>query len=32
MMWATGKLGLSVDEINALFRRLAMFGVKASVC
>ncbi len=32
MLWATGKLGLSVDEVNALFRRLTMSGVKASVC
>ena len=29
MLWATGKLPLSVEEVNALFRRLAMPGVKA---
>lgn len=31
MMWATGKLTLSVDEVDALFRRLATPGVKASL-
>ena len=31
MLWATGKLPLSVEEVNALFRRLAMPGVKASL-
>ena len=29
MLWATGKLGLSVDEVNALFRRPAMSVVNA---
>ena len=29
MLWASGKLPLSVEEVNALFRRLAMPGVKA---
>ena len=32
MLWATGKLGMSVDEVNALFRRFTMSGVRASVC
>ena len=32
MLWATGKLALSVDEVDALFRRLAMSGVKAALC
>ena len=31
MSWATGKLPLSVEEVNALFRRLAMPGVKAAL-
>lgn len=31
MLWASGKLSLSVEEINALFRRLAMPGVKAAL-
>jgi alkylation response protein AidB-like acyl-CoA dehydrogenase len=31
MLWATGKLSLSVEEVNALFRRLAMPGVKAAL-
>lgn len=31
MLWATGKLPLSVDDVNALFRRLAMPGVKAAL-
>ena len=31
MLWATGKLPLSVEEVNALFRRLAMPGVKAAL-
>jgi AcrR family transcriptional regulator len=31
MLWATGKLPLSVEEVNALFRRLAMPGVKATL-
>ena len=31
MLWATGKLALSVDEVNALFHRLAMSGVKATL-
>lgn len=30
MLWATGKLALSVDEVNALFRRLVMPGLKAA--
>jgi hypothetical protein len=29
MLWATGKLPLSVEDVNTLFRRLAMPGVKA---
>ncbi len=29
MLWATGKLPLSVEEVNALFRRLAIPGIKA---
>ena len=29
MLWATGKLRLAVEEVNALFRRLAMPAVKA---
>jgi AcrR family transcriptional regulator len=29
MLWATGKLALSVEEVNALFRRLTIPGVKA---
>lgn len=31
MLWVTGKLPLSVEEVNALFRRLAMPGVKAAL-
>jgi len=31
MLWATGRLPLSVEEVNALFRRLAMPGVKAAL-
>jgi AcrR family transcriptional regulator len=31
MLWATGKLPLSVEDVNALFRRLAMPGVKAAL-
>jgi hypothetical protein len=31
MMWASGKLSLSVDEVNSLFRRLAMPGLKATL-
>jgi AcrR family transcriptional regulator len=31
MLWATGKLALSVEEVNTLFRRLAMPGVKAAL-
>ena len=31
MLWASGKLPLSVEEVNALFRRLAMPGVKATL-
>lgn len=31
MLWASGKLSLSVDEVDALFRRLAMSGVKAAL-
>jgi len=31
MLWATGKLRLSVEEVNALFRRLAMPAVKAAL-
>lgn len=31
MLWATGKLPVSVEEVNALFRRLAMPGVKAAL-
>lgn len=31
MLWATGKLPLSVEEVNALFRRLAMPGVRAAL-
>lgn len=31
MLWATGKLPLSVKEVNALFRRLAMPGVRAAL-
>ena len=31
MLWATGKLPLSVEEVNALFRRLVMPGVKAAL-
>jgi AcrR family transcriptional regulator len=30
ILWATGKLPLSVEEVNALFRRLAMPGVKVA--
>ena len=31
MLWATGKFALSVEEVNTLFRRLAMPGVKAAL-
>jgi len=31
MLWATGKLPLSVGEVNGLFRQLAMPGVKAAL-
>jgi hypothetical protein len=31
MLWATGKLPLSVEDVNALFRRLAMPGVRAAL-
>jgi AcrR family transcriptional regulator len=31
MLWATGRLPLSVEEVNALFRRLAMPGVNATL-
>ena len=31
MLWAAGRLPLSVEEVNALFRRLAMPGVKATL-
>ena len=31
MLWATGKLPLSVEEVNALFNRLAMPGVRAAM-
>jgi AcrR family transcriptional regulator len=31
MLWAAGKLPLSVEEVNTLFRRLAMPGVKAAL-
>jgi AcrR family transcriptional regulator len=31
MLWATGKLSLSVEEVNSLFRRLAMPTVKAAL-
>ena len=31
MLWATGKLPASVEEVNALFRRLAMPGVKLAL-
>lgn len=31
MLWATGKLPVSVEEVNALFRRLATPGVKAAL-
>jgi AcrR family transcriptional regulator len=31
MMWASGRLSLSVDEVNSLFRRLAMPGLKATL-
>lgn len=31
MLWATGKLPVSVEEVNALFRWLAMPGVKAAL-
>ena len=29
MVWATGRLPLSVDEVNSLLRRLIMPGLKA---
>jgi len=31
MVWASGRLWLSVDEVDALFRRLAMPGRKATL-
>lgn len=31
MLWASGKLSLSVEEINAIFRQLAIPGVKAAL-
>ena len=31
MVWASGRLALSVDEVDALFRRLAMPGLKATL-
>src|SRR5437016_5177920 len=31
MLWAGGKLRLSVEEVNVLFRRLAMPAVKAAL-
>jgi AcrR family transcriptional regulator len=31
MLWAAGRLPLSVEEVNALFRRLAMPGVRATL-
>ncbi|MFZ1141546.1 MAG: hypothetical protein WB781_08765 [Candidatus Sulfotelmatobacter sp.] len=31
ILWATGKLPLSVEGVNALFRRLAMPGMKAAL-
>ena len=31
MMWASGRLSLSVDEVNSLFRRLAVPGLKATL-
>jgi hypothetical protein len=31
MMWASGRLSLSVDEVNSLFRRLAMPGLKTTL-
>jgi tetracycline repressor-like protein len=31
MLWAAGRLPLSVEEVNTLFRRLAMLGVKATL-
>jgi AcrR family transcriptional regulator len=31
MLWAAGRLPLSVEEVNALFRRLAMPGVNATL-
>ena len=31
MLWAAGKLPLSVDEVNALFRRLALPGLRATL-
>lgn len=31
MLWATGKLPVSVEEVNALFRRLATPSVKAAL-
>jgi AcrR family transcriptional regulator len=31
MLWASGRLSLSVDEVNSLFRRLAMPGLEASL-
>jgi hypothetical protein len=31
MLWAGGKLRLSVEEVNVLFRRLAMPALKAAL-
>lgn len=31
MVWASGKLSLSVEEINAIFRQLSIPGVKAAL-
>ncbi|HZQ70539.1 MAG TPA: hypothetical protein VFA68_18570 [Terriglobales bacterium] len=31
MLWAGGKLRMSVEEVNVLFRQLAMPAVKAAV-
>jgi len=31
MVWASGRLSLSVDEVDAVFRRLAMPGLKATL-
>jgi hypothetical protein len=31
MLWAGGKLRMSVEEVNVLFRQLAMPAIKAAV-